>query len=813
MKSPLSLWIFLLLSCIADWSAAAQKPLPEDAHWDNRFTLPGVQGNVLAMAFDKKRIFLGGTMQSVGRVVVDGVAEFDGKRWEALPDGPQQDPSLVNVVALEMFKNRLYVGGYFTNAGGQPAGGLASWNGHKWSVPGGTNGAVYALKSDESSLLVGGRFTLPGYTNPVALARLDKHDNWQVLNSELPPCGDDDLICLDSVEQVQLLPNGDAICSIAFAIREWWGGFGYPYLHLLARCDTQNRWSNFPGPDGDPSGFGDYQLTRFGDTLIAAGSFTNATNPALRNIARWNGNEWRPLGDGLEKEVYAVAGNERALYALHRRNTTMVVGRSVVSRWDGHDWIRIGVVQSTDPYGRLFVGPEDDVFATGLFAGVDSVVAPGLAHWSGTEWEPMVKGASGGVAGIINTVFALAEHQGSVYMGGIFLSAGDELSDGLARWDGKKWHDVSGGIGAWFHRIHALVSSGDRLFASGAFTNIGGVAANNVASWDGSRWAALGPGISNSVLALAWWRSNLYAAGRFQFAGSNAAENIAEWDGTTWRPLGEGCNSNVNAMIEWRGDLYVGGRFTSAGGNSVSRLARWDSVHWSDAGGGVTGDRDQTGLFGPTVSALAVGPDGLYVGGRFTVAGSVPATNIARWDGTNWHPLGQGWSGSVSTISVQGRQVFVGGAVTDEAGRTVDGIRRWDGAHWNRLGSGVFDVRRFRVNALLARENELFVGGRFNLAGGKPSANVARWVDSPRLHVAHDATSHPHAPRLHVRGEPGLNLQLETSTDLRIWILAGDEDSDASEWFVEPDKSLNARFFRTVLIPSPASEKEPGQKP
>ncbi len=765
----------------------------DDARWDNRFAVAGVPGNVTAMAFDKKRIYLGGTVQSIGRVLADAVAEFDGKAWRALPDGPQQDPILLNVLALEIFNNRLYVGGFFTNVGGVPAGGFASWHGNHWSVPGGTNGVVYALKADQRSLLVAGRFTLPGYTNPVALARYDKHGNWQVLNSELPPTGDEDLVSVDSIDQVQVLPNGDLVCSIAFAIREWWGGFSYPYYHLLARYDAQLGWTDFSGPDGDPVGFGDYVLTRFGNTLIAAGSFTNAMNSTLQNIAQWDGSQWQPLGDGLEGEVYAVAGNDHVLYALHRRNVATVVGRSAVSRWEGQQWTRIGVLQSTDPYGRLFVGSDEDVYASGFFSGLDSTVAPGVAHWNGKEWEPLVKGTHAGVAGIINTVFAFAEHQGSVYMGGIFLSAGHSFSDGLARWDGEKWHDVSGGLGTWFHRIRALASSGDRLFASGVFTNLGGVPANNVASWDGSRWEALGNGIFGTVVKLVWWRSNLYAGGRFYLADSNAVENIAQWDGVTWQSVG-GCNSNVNALVEWRGDLYAGGRFTSAGGVAVSQLAKWDGVHWSDVGGGVGGNGDDDDEAGPTVSAFGVGPDGLYVGGQFTIVGSASATNIARWDGTNWHALGLGWSGTVTAIAVQERQVFVGGSVRDESGKTIDAILRWDGTNWNSLGSGISDVRRFNVYALLARENDLFVGGRFATAGGKPSGSVARWVSHPRIRVVQDT----HGPNRHAQifSEPGLRFRLETSTDLRNWNAVNEDEE--SERKIDGLK-IGQRFFRGVL--------------
>src|SRR5690606_32055566 len=99
--------------------------------------------------------------------------------------------------------------------------------------------------------------------------------------------------------------------------------------------------------------------------------------------------------------------------------------------------------------------------------------------------------------------------------------------------------------------------------------------------------------------------------------------------------------------------LYVGGAFSSAGGERANRLARWDGSGWEPVGGGLDG----------TVEALCVfdedGPDphqpALFVGGQFSTAGGgqTQVIRIARWDGSEWTPVG-GWSnaGSVLTMTV-----------------------------------------------------------------------------------------------------------------------------------------------------------------
>src|SRR6185503_20944601 len=92
---------------------------------------------------------------------------------------------------------------------------------------------------------------------------------------------------------------------------------------------------------------------------------------------------------------------------------------------------------------------------------------------------------------------------------------------------------------------------------------------------------------------------------------------------------------NVYALAISGGDLYVAGRFTSAGGVEASHIAKWDGNSWSALGSGVNSD----------VFALVVSRSDLYVGGTFTNAGGVLANNIAKWNGSSWGALGSGLSG------------------------------------------------------------------------------------------------------------------------------------------------------------------------
>jgi hypothetical protein len=69
------------------------------------------------------------------------------------------------------------------------------------------------------------------------------------------------------------------------------------------------------------------------------------------------------------------------------------------------------------------------------------------------------------------------------------------------------------------------------------------------------------------------------------------------------------------------------------------------------------------------VNVLTVSGSDLYAGGGFTMAGGVAATNIAKWDGTNWSALGSGMNHGVSALAVSGNELYAGGSFTTAGGK------------------------------------------------------------------------------------------------------------------------------------------------
>jgi hypothetical protein len=215
---------------------------------------------------------------------------------------------------------------------------------------------------------------------------------------------------------------------------------------------------------------------------------------------------------------------------------------------------------------------------------------------------------------------------------------------------------------------------------------------------------------------------NLYIGGAFSFAGNVRATNVAEWNGNSWLALGSGISGAVNALALSGTSLYAGGAFTNAGGVPANYIARWDGSRWSALGSGMSG----TDFNGPYVSALTVSGTSLYAGGEFKMAGGVPASRIAEWNGSSWSALGSGVNYAVLALAASGPNLYAGGIFTSAGGVSANYVAQWNGSAWSALGSGMDND----VYALAVSGGTLYAGGNFTSAGSVAATNIAQWNGS-----------------------------------------------------------------------------------
>ncbi len=642
----------------------------------------------------------------------------------------------------------LYAGGPFKTAGSAHARFAARWRDLEWTSMGdnGTAGAItsYAIFDSGS-----GPELYASGSIPVGVA-VWTGAFWSSLGSGQ---------IVGGVHAIAVFDDGNGPALYATGYFTQIGGVA---ANRIAKWDGSSWSALGSGLDGTISPAG-YSLASFDDgtgpALYVGGHFDTAGGVTANGIARWKNGAWSALGTGMsggttDTTVYALLGGSVGpggtplLYAAGEFTGAGGTSANRIASWNGSSWSALGT--GLDGYAldlELYDdGAGTKLYAAGGFLHAGGAPARCIARWDGAAWSALT--ADGG----FNYINALAVHDDgtgpALFAGGDFRQIGNVFMWNIAKWSGASWHPLGRGHGLG-GLVNALATFDDgggiALYASGYVDNGDGVALRGIGRWNSTHWSTVGGGLNGGASSLCVYDDGtgaaLYAGGVITGAWPSGPSmiNIGRWDGTTWSPLDNGVGGPVRAMTVFDDGhgpaLYVGGNFLLASSVPVDHLARWDGNAWTAVGGGVIGGAIQRG-----VHALAVFDDGtgraLYVGGSFTMAGTTPAKNIAKWDGSTWSALGAGMDERVLALTVfddgSGPALYAGGVFATAGGISARRVARWNGASWSEAGTGLSNVQHgytTEVRALSVFDDGagagpvLIAGGRFNLNYG---ANIAR---------------------------------------------------------------------------------------
>ncbi len=209
---------------------------------------------------------------------------------------------------------------------------------------------------------------------------------------------------------------------------------------------------------------------------------------------------------------------------------------------------------------------------------------------------------------------------------------------------------------------------------------------------------------------------------------SSKGRYILSYDGASFDTIGiiDDLYPSIWALEVYNNDLYIGGEFSSINGLTVNGIARYNGVNWSSLGTGII-----LGTSGGQVEALKVFNNILYVGGNFTSANGLAADYIASWDGISWGNVGAGFDNTVSSFGIYNNELYAGGYFYKSGNDTVSGIGKWDGNIWHPLDNGVSVVvgssSGHWVKSIQEYNGELYVGGYFFNADTINSPMIAKW--------------------------------------------------------------------------------------
>jgi len=288
--------------------------------------------------------------------------------------------------------------------------------------------------------------------------------------------------------------------------------------------------------------------------------------------------------------------------------------------------------------------------------------------------------------GLNNAVNALVGYQGKLILGGYFTTTNGRSALYITAYDGRIWSTLGAGVD---QPVRTLAVMDDVLYVGGWFQHANGLSARHIASWNGNEWRTLGQGCDDLVTTMAAFNGELYVGGLFTSAGGVAASRVARWNPYqySWSDVGAGVDGQPMAMHVIGDLLYIGGEFNTAGGMSANYTAAIDRANqWHKLGVGTSAD----------VYALTSYKGELVVGGRFGSANSgsgwITCRCLCRWNGSSWAAFPGGiFGGTVSALAVFNNTLYASGLFTEVDTSSIKHLAAFNAqsSQWYQVGSGL----------------------------------------------------------------------------------------------------------------------------
>ena len=350
----------------------------------------------------------------------------------------------------------------------------------------------------------------------------------------------------------------------------------------------------------------------------------------------------------------------------------------------------------------------------------------------------------------------------SLIFTGRFLKINDSNFVGIASYKNNLFSGFSCGIN-WdcvsplspFGQVfgYNIIKFNNELYATGDFDKIGNIPTKNFGIWNGQNWSAGGSGIENGYGAVFKIIENeLYLCGTFDSAFGIAANSFIKFDGQNWSnvfnipefsPVG---NKNfASSIIKYQGKLYAAGQFYSGlGANDINAITVYDGTNWIKVGTGLPNPND-------AVSDMVIYKNELIVAGHFTKQSNPlnPGNNIAAWNGSEWHSLGDasqgfginGINGSIVHMIVHNDYLYVCGHFSDAGNQLATNIARWDGTNWCALATGFSSATTNEtVTSIAFYGDTLFAVGDFTNYNGDTTIRFAAKLANPDSYVTNCTT-------------------------------------------------------------------------
>jgi hypothetical protein len=278
------------------------------------------------------------------------------------------------------------------------------------------------------------------------------------------------------------------------------GAPGVPDTQNIAKWDG-SAWSSLGVVDGSV-----WAMTTWddgsGEKLYVGGSFPTAGGVTANGIAAWDGTQWHSMGAGITGSFSPYVGSMMVwddgsgekLYVGGRFDTMNGLDTPLIARWDGEAWEQVGNGLINDMYffGIESMAVYDDGSGPALYVGGQEFHAPGqpvgnVSKWDGQEWTTVGTYYDGRCTSLC--VFDDGSGPGLYRTGNAFWELGY-----FAQLVNGDWEMVGGGItkdpySSPWPSTSDLLAWDDALYVcgyfnrAGGFQGVGGEPCGDIAAW------------------------------------------------------------------------------------------------------------------------------------------------------------------------------------------------------------------------------------------------------------------------------------------------------------------------------------------
>lgn len=331
-------------------------------------------------------LFNSDTIGGIGRWNGSTVTTFGcGVDWDCithiLPDGfyPQ-------VNGITRYNADIYITGFFNTAGNKTVNSIARWDGTSWYNIGtglkgidGNKGGGIGLKLINNELYVFGGFDSVAGIAANSIAKYDG-SNW------------------NAVHNFPVIPTD---------------------------IGAKNRIND---------------ISYYNNELYVCGNLNNLPIGTIFNIVKWDGTNWISVGSGIRGSIVfvnkmLVYHNELIVAGLYSKNDDPNNPGNNIAKWDGNQWSELG--EGVDGAIHDMKVHNDTLYVCGAFKHASGIPADGIAKWDGSKW-------CGFGTTFDNTVGTLEFYRDTLYIGGGFWTINGDSIQFLAKWTGGNYIDTCG---------------------------------------------------------------------------------------------------------------------------------------------------------------------------------------------------------------------------------------------------------------------------------------------------------------------------------------------------------------------------------